>query len=176
MKQVLGLLAQGWRIVAWGITLALASALSSTLAMADGVPLARDLQRDGVDAKTQENAVLVVFVGEHCSYCNRVLNEFLIPMSGNQEYKNKVVMRRIEQSGDDALRDFSGMATTHAEFASRNKIRFVPTVAVFDQAGQLLAKPLVGLTTVDYYGGYLDEMIDAGLAKLRPANYSAKQP
>lgn len=163
MKQVL---ARGLRIVAWGLALAFVAA--SAPARADeAVPMASDLQRDGTEAQANENAVLVVFVGEHCPYCKQVLNEFLIPMSGNQEYQQKVVMRRVERYGSQTLQDFNGNPTTHGEFSQSHGIRFVPTVAIFDKRGRLLAKPLVGLSTIDYYGSYLDEMIDKGLSKIR---------
>lgn len=145
-------------IVAW--------ASAATGARAD-VPDVHDLQKDGEAARAINGAVLVVFVGEHCGYCQRVLKEFLIPMSGNTTYKEKVVMRRLEISADDDIRDFGGQRVSPRKFANRFSYRMVPTVMLFDSKGRLLAKPLVGLTTVDYYGMYLDEAIDTAIAKVR---------
>jgi len=131
------------------------------------VPFSRNLQQDAAAAKALNAPVLVAFVGDHCSYCERVLNEFLIPMSRNPEYQGKVVMRRIETSSERSLRDFAGAKSTHSLFASGHDIYLVPTVALFDADGRMLGKPLVGLTTVDYYGMYLDETIDKAVAKVR---------
>jgi thioredoxin-related protein len=153
------------KCLAWLLTI-LAWA-SMTAGAADGVPPARDLQKDGAAARALDGALLIVLVGEHCTYCNRVLNEFLIPMSGNRNYKGKVVMRRLEVSDDSPIRDFSGHPTTAAKLADQYGYRLVPTVLLMDWKGRLLAKPVVGLTTVDYYGMYLDEAIDAALAKVR---------
>jgi thioredoxin-related protein len=155
MKQTLA-----W--VVWIVTWALAPAWA-----AEGVPLSRSLQQDAVSAKAIEAPVLVAFVGEDCSYCERVLNEFLIPMSRNPEYQGKVVMRRVETSSERSLRDFSGSKSTHSRFASGHDVYLVPTVALFDSQGRMLGKPLVGLTTADYYGMYLDEAIDKAVAKVR---------
>lgn len=158
MKQTIaGLL----MIVAWAMPLA---------AGAQGVPPARDLRRDAEAARKVNGPVLLVFVGEHCRYCETVLNEFLIPMSRNPDYQNKVVMRRIENSSGRALRDFAGKATSHERFADQQNIQLVPTVVLFDGQGKVLAKPLVGITTVDYYGMYLDEVIDQAVAKVRTSN------
>ncbi len=147
-------------IVAW--------ALAVTLAQAD-VPQARDLRKDAEAASAINGAVLMVIVGERCPYCERVLNEFLIPMSGNRNYREKLVMRRLVVSDNDPIRDFDGRATTPAKLSSKYGYSLVPTVLLLDGKGRMLAKPVVGLTTVDYYGMYLDEAIDSAVAKVRAA-------
>jgi thioredoxin-related protein len=155
MKQTLSRLL--W-IVAWALPAACA---------ADGVPASIDLRKDAAAARGINGAVLVAFVGERCGYCERVLNDFLIPMSRNGEYRNKVVMRRIETDSSARLRGFNGEETTQSDFAVANGIRMTPTIMVFDEKGQRLSKPLIGLTTVDYYGYYLDMAIDSALTKIR---------
>jgi len=139
---------------------------SITLARAD-VPYAHDLQKDAEAARAVQGVVLLVFVGTHCSYCETALNEFLIPMSGNADYLAKVVMRRIDSSGLRDLKDFQGRKVSHRKFAGDNGARLTPTVMVFDGAGRQLSKPVVGITTRDYYGFYLDEAIDQSVAKIR---------
>lgn len=145
-------------IVAW-------AALSA--GAADGVPYARDLRQDMAQARGVQGPLLIAFVGEHCGYCERVLNEFLIPMSRNTDYKRKVVMRRVEIGSERPLRDFAGRKIDHDTLANQYGVHFVPTVALFDEQGRMLGKPLVGLTTVDYYGMYLDETIDKAVAQVR---------
>ncbi|MDD5389235.1 MAG: hypothetical protein PHD37_07805 [Gallionellaceae bacterium] len=152
VKQVLAWLA----ILSCGIALARAD-----------VPYARDLQKDAEAARAVQGVVLLVFVGAHCSYCETALNEFLIPMSGNADYLAKVVMRRVESTGFRELKDFQGHKVSHRKFAGDNGARLTPTVMVFDGEGHLLTKPVVGVTTPDYYGFYLDQAIDQGVAKIR---------
>jgi thioredoxin-related protein len=147
-------------IVAWAL---------GTLPARAEVPSTRDLRRDAEVAASINGALLVVFVGEHCVYCERVLNEFLIPMSGNGNYRDRVVMRRVVVSRDEELIDFEGKRVRAGQFASRYGHRMVPTVMLLDNRGRVLSKPLVGLTTVDFYGLYLDEAIDSAVAKLRKA-------
>jgi thioredoxin-related protein len=131
------------------------------------VPYARDLQKDAEAARAVQGVVLLVFVGPNCSYCETALNEFLIPMSGNADYLSKVVMRRVESTGFRELKDFQGRKVSHRKFAGDHGAYLTPTVMVFDGDGRPLAKPVVGITTVDYYGLYLDQAIDQGVEAVR---------
>lgn len=145
-------------IVAWASGLALAEG---------GVPYAQDLRKDAKAAIDKHGVVLVMFSGSYCRYCDIVLNEFLIPMSRNADYQSKLVIRKVETSSARDLTDFQGNRVTHRKFAKDSGARMVPMVMVFDAQGKPLAKPLVGLTTVDYYGYYLDQAINEGLEKVR---------
>lgn len=145
-------------IVAWGSGLAFAE---------EGVPYARDFQKDAKAAKDKNGVVLVVFSSAFCSYCETVLNEFLIPMSRNADYQSKLVMRKVDTTSTMEIKDFQGHKISLRKFAGESGVRMVPTVVVFDAEGRQLSKPVVGLTTVDYYGFYLDQAINQGLDKVR---------
>jgi thioredoxin-related protein len=132
-----------------------------------GVPLVHDLQQDAALARDKQGVVLVMFTREQCRYCDTVLNEFLIPMSRNAEYQSKVVMRKVELTSYQEMKDFRGSKTPHRHFAGDSGVRLVPTVMVFDSSGRLLAKPVVGLGTIDYYGEKLDQAIDKGISRVR---------
>lgn len=155
MKQMLAWL---FLIVAWASGVALAD---------EGVPYAQDLRKDAKTAQDKNGVLLVVFSGEYCRYCDIVLKEFLIPMSRNADYQSKLVMRKVEMSGAKELLDFKGNKVAHRKFARDNGARMMPTVMIFDAKGHPLAKPVVGITTVDFYGFYLDQAINEGLEKVR---------
>ncbi|HNQ05067.1 MAG TPA: thioredoxin fold domain-containing protein [Thiobacillaceae bacterium] len=148
-------------IVAWALQSFVAAAMD------EAVPDARDLQHDAGLAQQKNGIVLVMFYNEFCGYCAQVLNEFLIPMSRNPDYQRKLVMRRVDNASDAPLKGFDGRMRTHRQFTRDLRVRLVPTVMLFDTRGRPLGKPLIGITTVDYYGFYLDEAIDQGLAMVR---------
>jgi thioredoxin-related protein len=131
------------------------------------LPMAEDLARVAKEAKAKELPILVLFSSAGCHYCAQVRKEFLIPMTRNAEYDNKVIMREVEAGSDMRLVDFDGKVTTHAEFASRYRVTMTPTVKLLDGQGREVAVPLVGMIIPDYYGGYLDQAIDTALAKIR---------
>ena len=111
--------------------------------------------------------VLVLFMAPDCRYCERVLNEFLLPMQRNREYDAKVLMRQIDITSDAPMKDFKGNVTTERAFAAANKVRVTPTVKFFLPSGEKGADQIVGLLTVDFYGGYLDSAIDEARQKLQ---------
>jgi thioredoxin-related protein len=131
------------------------------------VPLVRDFVLEAKAAQELKVPILVLFSRRNCAFCDQVLKEFLVPMQHNEEYDTKVIMRRIDVGSAAKLRLFSGKNTTYAQFARQNNIFLTPTIKLFDAEGNELTEPLVGLTTPDYYGGFLDQRIDEALAKVR---------
>ncbi len=131
------------------------------------VPIAHDLAADAQEAKTRGVPIMLVFGSRNCTFCLILNRDFLRPMRRNPEYEAKVMMRRIDTTANAALRDFSGKTTTHARFAKEHRIKLTPTIKWFDSEGHEPTEPLIGLSTPDYYGGFLDQRIDAALAKVR---------
>ena len=152
---------------AFALLLAIVACSLGTAFAEEGVPYAQDFEKDALLAREKNGVVVVMFSGARCSYCQTVLNEFLIPMSRNADYQAKAVMRKVDTSSYLEMKDFNGAKTPHRHFAGDNGVRMVPTVMVFDSSGKLLAKPVVGLGTIDYYGYHLDQAIDKGVAKVR---------
>lgn len=131
------------------------------------VPLVRDFTLEARTAQELNVPILVLFSRRNCIFCDQILKEFLVPMLHNAEYDTKVIMRRIDTGSSAKLRLFSGKSTTQALFAKENNILLTPTIKLFDAQGNELVEPLIGLTTPDYYGGFLDQRIDEALAKVR---------
>jgi thioredoxin-related protein len=156
-------------ILAWTSDLAMATTADPT----PGTPPAIDLQADAQVAAGMSRTLLIVFVSDRCAYCEIALNEFLIPMSGNPDYGNRIIMRRIVTNQDLPLRDFRGDLTTHRKFAKRLNVRMTPVIQMFDTRGLLLGKPLIGVTTLDYYGDFIDQTIDKAIALTLPSTAKA---
>lgn len=131
------------------------------------IPLARDFTLEATSAKTKNVPILVLFSRHNCAYCTQILQEFLLPMRRNAEYESKVIMRQVDVGSSATLVAFSGKTTTHARFAREHRIKLTPTIKLFDAEGRELTEPLIGLSTPDYYGGFLDQRIDEALAKVR---------
>jgi thioredoxin-related protein len=130
------------------------------------LPDAANLQTEAIDAEARGLPLLIFFTASRCAYCTQVREEFLLPMLRNPDYARKIVMRQITVSSSAALRDFNGKPSTHREFSKRHRIKLTPTVIVFSPQGAPLSEPLVGLSTPDFYGAYLDRAIDEGLAAM----------
>ena len=149
------------------LILACTIALTGAAHAAGDIALARDFPADGRDARETQRVIVVLFSTAGCPWCQRVREEYLKPMLANPDDSARIIVREIDVDGRNVLADFAGVPTTHASFASRYAVRLLPTVIILGPDGQQLAAPLVGFGTADYYGYFLGERIDAGLAKLQ---------
>jgi len=111
--------------------------------------------------------ILLMFSASHCTYCVRLEEEFLKPMLRSGDYDDKVLIRKIRIDSYDKVRDFDGKRIAVDEFTDRYNVYVTPTVAFLDSSGNQLAPKRVGLTTPEFYGGYLDQSIEVALDMLR---------
>ena len=134
---------------------------------AAGVPLAIDLHREGRQAEQLCIPVLLEFAADHCEYCTLLEQEVLNPTLLNRDYERRVLMRKLVIDRSTQLRDFDDTPVTAAELASRYQVFVTPTLLFVDSHGRELAERMVGVMTLDFYGGYLDQAMEASSAKLR---------
>ena len=104
---------------------------------------------------------------DHCPYCYQLESDFLIPMQISGDYEDRAVIRKIEIGYGSSVRDFDGSWVDADEIADRYNVSVTPTLVFIDSKGSQLARKQVGLTTPDYFGGYLDESIATALDMLR---------
>jgi thioredoxin-related protein len=147
--------------------LACGLSLSASVGARAEVPVVKSFQADAKLAKTEKKPIMVLFFARDCHFCERVLHEWLEPMSRDKSYTDRVLLRRVEVGGTARIKDFAGKPITQGEFASFEGVFMVPTIKVFDASGKEVSEPIIGLLTPDFYGGYLDQAIQAGVDKLR---------
>ncbi len=135
---------------------------------------ADDLAQLATEARSKRVPLLIAFMQQSCPYCAVSRRDYLLPLQNDPQWRDRVLIREIDVDRDTPLRDFSGAATTNRAFARSLKVRRVPTLIVFDGTGQAVAQPLVGLALEDYYRLYIEQLIEAGLTKMR-SNPQPKQ-
>ena len=134
---------------------------------AHALPAAGDLKSAGATSRARRVPILILFDRDDCPYCERALREHLVPMSAEAPWRDDALFRQVEVDRDDPIIGFDGRPTTHRALAARYDARFTPTIVVVGGAGELLAEPVVGLLTADFYGAYLDAALRQGLSALR---------
>lgn len=143
---------------------ALAMLLSMTFAHADmtsvKVPVARDLAKDGEVAARSGIPIMLVFSSYHCTYCEILDREIVKPMIKSGEYDDKVIIRKVRLDEGDTLRDFNGEVVSAGKLGTRYDAYVTPTTAFVDGRGRPLASPLVGINTVEFFGGRVDSAIE----------------
>ncbi|MDH5572704.1 MAG: hypothetical protein OEY89_13140 [Gammaproteobacteria bacterium] len=129
------------------------------------IPVSTDLQQES-RLNQAHLPLLLMFSIQNCPYCAIVREEFLEPMKISGDYESRVIMRIIDMEVHKLI-DFDGRPIQINTLTQRYKISLAPTVILVNNNGQLLTEPLVGITTRDYYGGYLDQAIDEAFRKLK---------
>jgi len=134
---------------------------------ASGVPLAVDLNREGRQAEQACIPLLLEFAAVECEYCTLLEEEVLSPTLLNRDYDRRVLMRKLLIDRPSPLNDFNGEPVTAADLAGRYRVFVTPTLLFVDKQGEELAERMVGVMTLELYGGYLDQAMDASSEKLR---------
>lgn len=154
------------RLLTGALILACTLCATSFAQTAQHLPEPVDLRASATDATARGRVLLVLFSESGCQWCERLRREYLLPMQRNAEAQKKLAFFQVDVHADTALRDFAGQPTTQAGLARRYGIRVMPTVLLLGPAGEKLAEPLVGFTSSDFYGAYLDERISSAAASL----------
>lgn len=128
---------------------------------------ADDLARLAGNARAQQAPVLIAFMQKTCPYCAVARSDYLVPMQSDPRWRGRVLIREIDVDRSTSMRDFAGKPTTHADFARSHGVRRVPTLIVFDAAGNPAAPPIIGLLNDDFYRLYIEQAVDAGVVKMR---------
>lgn len=148
----------------WLAVVAAVSLLAGS-AHAGGLPEAHDLA--AVAASAGSRPILIEIAQAGCPYCEAVREDFLEPMIISGDYRERVVMLQLHKDSPRKIRDFDGRWIEPARFAARYHVALTPTVVLLAPDGTLLTPPLVGLTSPDFYGAFLDEAIDRAGERLR---------
>lgn len=147
-----------------GIALGL---FAASVVAATDLPAAQDLRTDADRAARAGGPLIVIYSRKDCKYCETVKRDYLKPLTTNPRYRDKVVIRQINQDSDAQLIDFRGETTTHARFAASEKIKLVPVVTFYGPQGTRLTDPIVGARLPDFYPGYLEDAIEKSSLALK---------
>jgi thioredoxin-related protein len=139
------------------------------------VPQVTDLREEAALAGARRVPMLLMFSADHCTFCMRMEDEFLEPMIKSGDYEDKVLIRKVKL-GYDMVRDFDGQTVTIQQLAERYQVFVTPTLVFLDASGHQLTEKMVGLSTPDFFGGYLDAAIDTSLTRLRGEPALAAHP
>lgn len=101
----------------------------------------------------------------YCEYCELLEEEFIKPMLRSGDY-DAVLIRKIDMDSYYEITDFSGEESTPGDFTRHLKVTLTPTLLFFDGHGNEVSPRVLGINSLDLYGGYLDDSIQAGLKKI----------
>lgn len=146
-----------------GLAIAHAEDQATTL---PSVPVTRDLASDAALAMKARMPLLLVFMQDHCDYCDKLEREVLNPNYATGAFDGKVMVRRFMIDDFAAVTGFNGKRMEASTLASELKVYATPTLLLVDAHGHELAQRIVGIDNPDFFAAYLDESIAAARANL----------
>lgn len=136
-------------------------------ATAEDLPVAVDLHADAQVARAGRLPIVLFFYSRSCPFCREVEEMYLKPLQKENSQRPRFLLRRVEIDALRPLVSFTGSKTDFRQFAQEHKVTLVPHLRFVGPDGERLAPDLVGLSSRDFYGGYLDDSIAHARAKLR---------
>lgn len=133
------------------------------------IPGAGDLGAAAAKARgagAREPIHLILFSATGCPFCETVRAQHLQHLVGKSHDGHALLVAEVLIDRDNPMTGFDGKPTTSKAFARAQAARFAPTVAVFDVTGRRLGKPLIGALLEDFYGAYLDQLLDTAAARI----------
>ena len=107
-----------------------------------------------------DRVLVLVAEIENCSFCERVKQDFLLPLSRNKPWSLRFQVARIDLDSLQTMIDFAGQATSKKAFAASLGADFSPTLMFLNPlSGARVGEDIVGLVTPDFYGFYLQQQI-----------------
>lgn len=105
--------------------------------------------------------LLLAFEATHCNFCTRLKAEHLQPMSNNEGYTQRILIRTIQINGEKKITGFNGEKISKSELSKQYKAFLTPTMLFLNDKGEEVAERMPGYNSPDYFGLYLDQAIDA---------------
>lgn len=134
---------------------------------ADTLPRAVNLQEDGRRAAAERQPVVLFFRARGCRFCREVEELYLEPRQRDAAAMPRILLRVVDIDVAAPLVAFDGRRTDHTRFARAQRVSLVPHLRFVDPDGRSLAPDLVGISSRDFYGGYLEDAIKTASDRLK---------
>ncbi|MCW8941792.1 MAG: thioredoxin fold domain-containing protein [Gammaproteobacteria bacterium] len=118
-------------------------------------------------ARSEGKIIMLEVSASYCGYCELLEEEFIKPMLRNDYYSQIVLIRKIDLDSYQTITDFSGNKTTPDVFARNLNVKLTPTILFFDGSGNEVSQRILGINSLDLYGGYIEDGLNNGLRKIK---------
>jgi len=116
-------------------------------------------------AKKNNQVILLEMSATYCGYCKTLEEEIIKPMLRSGDY-DKVLIRKLNIDSHYPMTDLGGKKSSPFELSSRMGVYLTPTLLFLDGNGNEVGERIVGVNTLEMYGGYVDNSINQGLKSI----------
>lgn len=140
---------------AWlGVTLLCGIQLPVGAAQA-ALPAAKSLPDELALALKGGSPLVVMISLDGCPFCKTVRENYLSPL----RVQEGLIVVQVDMRSAVPVRDFNAASLTHEQLVRAWAITMAPTLLFFGPSGVEVAPRLVGVSSGDYYGAFLDDRL-----------------
>lgn len=118
-------------------------------------------------ARDSKRVILLEMSASYCGYCKTLEEAIIKPMLRSGDYESTTLIRKLDVDSRYPMKDLKGKKSNPSEIASKMGVWVTPTLLFLDGHGREVGERVVGVNTLELYGGYVDEAIRQGLRKIR---------
>ena len=127
------------------------------------IPEAKSLQAE-ISAALKVGSPLLVFVSlDNCPFCKIAKNNYLIPLMNEQP----VSIVQLNFWHASSVVDWQGRTLSQDQLIRTWNVKVAPTILFLGKDGREIAPRLVGGSTSDFYGAYLQERIEQAIKAVK---------
>ena len=119
------------------------------------------------DAASNDKIIMLEVSASYCDYCRTLEEEIIKPMLRSDDYTEDVLIRQLEIDDSYMINNISGEKITPVELAEKLKIKITPTLLFLDSHGNEVSERILGVYSLDFYGGYVDDALINGLKVIK---------
>ncbi len=127
----------------------------------------RDFSALSEEAASDNKIIMLEISASYCDYCRILEEEIIKPMLRSGDYTKNVLIRQLEIDDTYLLNNITGEKITPADLAEKLKIKITPTLLFLDSEGNEVSERILGIYSLDFYGGYVDEALINGLKRIK---------
>ena len=131
------------------------------------IKLASDLQALGRQALAERKVIFLELSASYCGYCKTLEEHIIKPMIRSGDYSDYVLIRKMDIDSHFSIKDFDGSKTSPAQYAYKLNAQLTPTLLFIDGRGKEVSERILGVNTLELYGGYVDAALLQGHRRIK---------
>lgn len=117
-------------------------------------------------ARQSGKVILLEMSASYCGYCRTLEEEIIKPMLRSGDYQ-QVLIRKLDIDSHYPMQDLQGKQSSPFEFSSKMGVYVTPTLLFLDGKGKEVGERVIGVNTLELYGGYVDNSLQQGMLSIQ---------
>ena len=113
-------------------------------------------------ARREKKIIMLEMSASYCGFCKTLEKYMIKPMLRSGDYTQNVLIRKLDIDSYYPMQDLSGQPSTPSKIAYKLGVELTPTLLFLDGRGQEVSERIVGVNTLELFGGYVDAALEEG--------------